>query len=164
MEQSVGAPGYPCVLLAAGAGIRMGGASKLLLPLGGETVAARAVRSALEYCDPLIVVTGKDESLLRKSLERSGFSDEQVIFVHNPRWAEGRVSSLWAGMQALKNDWEGFFLAHADMPFVDPGVYRALSEAAALRRAAFLSQALIFPALKGKPGHPVFFPPAFARP
>jgi molybdenum cofactor cytidylyltransferase len=140
----------------------MSGGSKLLLALGGETVAARAVRSALEYCDPLIVVTGKDESLLRKSLERSGFSDERLIFVHNPRWAGGRVSSLRAGMRALEKTREGFFLAHADMPFIDPDVYLALNQAAAARKAALLPPALIFPTINGKPGHPVFFPIAFA--
>jgi hypothetical protein len=47
------------------------------------------------------------------------------------------------------------------MPFVDPGVYKALAEAAAARKTAQLPPALLFPSIKGKKGHPVFFPFSF---
>lgn len=161
MEEQNKTPAYPCVLLAAGAGLRMKGGAKLLLPLGGETVLARAARAAIEHCDPLVVVTGKDGDLVRESLKRSGLFREKLIFAHNPRWMEGRVGSLRAGVAALGNNQEGFFLAHADMPFVDPGVYKALAEAAAARKTAQLPPALLFPSIKGKKGHPVFFPFSF---
>jgi len=140
----------------------MGSFSKLLLPLGGETVVARAVRAAIESCDPVIVVIGKEGESLREDLERKSFSGGKLIFAPNPKWAEGRVGSLKTGIKALGKTPEGFFLAHADMPFVDSGVYRSLGEAAAARRAAGLPPALLFPSIHGKRGHPVFFPFAFA--
>jgi molybdenum cofactor cytidylyltransferase len=141
----------------------MGSFSKLLLPLGEGTIAARAVRAAIEFCDPVIVVTGKDGESLRESLEAQGFSGERFIFTPNPNWAEGRVGSLKAGIKALAKNSEGFFLAHADMPFVDPGVYRSLGDAAAARKAAGLPPALLFPSMGGVKGHPVFFPFTFAQ-
>lgn len=141
----------------------MGGFSKLLLPLGGRTIAARATRAAIEFCDPVIVVTGKDGESLRESLEAQGLSGERFIFTHNPRWAEGRVGSLKAGIKALAKNPEGFFLAHADMPFVEPGVYRSLGDAAAARKAAGFPPALLFPSMRGKKGHPVFFPFTFTK-
>jgi molybdenum cofactor cytidylyltransferase len=160
----------------------MGGSSKLLLPLGDETMLSKAAWAALEYCDPVIVVTGKDESLVQRGLEReilgqaipgqnldgedlwrnNPLRERRFVFVHNPFWAQGRLSSLRAGIKVLKNNPEGFFLAHADMPFVDPGVYRKLSETARARKAAGFAPAMIFPSMGGKKGHPVFFPLAFA--
>ena len=56
------------VVLAAGSSTRMG-ENKLLLPLGGETVVRRAVRTAVEAAlDPIIVVLGHEPERVRAAL------------------------------------------------------------------------------------------------
>lgn len=120
---------YPCVLLAAGASSRMG-RQKLLLPLGGETVVRHIAGTILQVARPLVVVTGKAGAEISSALD--GLSD--LIIVDNPRWQEGMVSSAQAGIGALLRvcpDCPGFFLHHADKPFVLPDVFAALAARAA---------------------------------
>jgi CTP:molybdopterin cytidylyltransferase MocA len=57
---------------------------------------------------------------------------------------------------------EAFFVAHADMPFVESADYLAL--AAARERAAALpgaGEAVFFASCGGRPGHPVLIPGAW---
>jgi len=175
MERSAEAPVYPCILLAAGSGSRMKGGSKLLLPLGDGNILVKAAKAALEYCNPLIVVTGKDSLLVEECLKRAGLeradkghtsltggaATKRLVFVNNPRWTDGRIASIRAGIKALYSGAEGFFLSHADMPFIDPAVYRNLSEAVKARQSAGFPPSLVFPSMEGKKGHPVFFPSDF---
>lgn len=78
------------VILAAGAGTRMGG-PKALLKLAGETLLQRAVRVARQAgLDPVIAVVG-DFPL--------GAVAAQVV--RNPRASEGVASSIRAGLSAL---------------------------------------------------------------
>lgn len=143
----------PCVLLAAGASSRMG-ARKTLLPLGGEPAVRRAARIALEACDPVIIVVGDDASGVKAAL--SGL--RRVIFAHNPRWREGMVSSAIVGVDAVPDTRSGFFLHHADMPFVRSEVFTLLSREA---RAAVAAHIALVAARSGKAGHPVYFPASF---
>jgi len=153
---------YPCIILAAGTGSRMGGRSKLLLSLGEKTVLVRALEAASAFCDPLVVVTGEDDEALRTNLEGFNTKGRSLSITHNTRWREGRVSSLICGMDALKGEYGGFFIAHADMPFVDASVYLLLAGAARVRTASGLQAAVIFPSCDGRRGHPVFIPDSAA--
>ncbi len=136
----------------------MGRHSKLLLPLGERTVLIRALEAASVFCDPLVVVTGEDDKVLRINLDGFNTKGRSLSIIHNAHWKEGRVSSLICGMDALKGEYGGFFIAHADMPFVDASVYLRLSDAAAVRAASGLQPAVIFPSCDGRRGHPVFIP------
>lgn len=136
----------------------MGGPFKLLLALGGKTVLQRALERAFVFCDPLVVVTGEDDKVLRSSLENFDFTGRSLSIIHNARWREGRVSSLVCGMEALRVKHGGFFMAHADMPFVDASVYLLLARTAASRAASGLEPAVLFPSRGGQRGHPVFIP------
>ena len=61
-------PKTAAVVLAAGSSTRMG-ENKMLLPLGGETVVRRAVRTAVEAAlDPIIVVLGHEPERVRAAL------------------------------------------------------------------------------------------------
>lgn len=162
----------PCILLAAGASSRMG-RPKLLLSLDGEPVVRRTARIVLAHCRPLIVVTGFGHENIEAAL--AGLDD--VVFVHNPDWKEGRVTSVLAGIEALPIDCPGFFLHHADMPFVDETVFAALGRAASLQLAAAghpgapehpataagRPNALValVAGRNGKAGHPVYFPASY---
>jgi molybdenum cofactor cytidylyltransferase len=170
MESFGESPGrLPCILLAAGAGSRMGarlgarlgtclGARKLLLPVGGEPMVRRAVLSILSSCHPVILVTGCGAPEVEAAL--AGL--DGLIIVRNPRWSEGRVASAIAGIDDLPKGCPGFFLHHADMPFVEARVFSLLAEEACARRPATDSAEVALVAARlGQPGHPVYFPASY---
>ena len=148
---------FPCILLAAGSGSRMGG-GKLLLPLGGESAIRRSARIALSVCPYVVAVLGCGAGEAGRALEGFG----RIEIVENPDWRAGMVGSAQAGVRALAarmaagEPIEGFFLHHADMPFAESEAYAALAAAWAAwkgeRRPVFAS------ARKGRRGHPVLFP------
>jgi molybdenum cofactor cytidylyltransferase len=102
------------ILLAAGAGTRMG-RNKMLLQLQGESVLRRAARRALEAgLDPVIAVLGHEAD--RAGAELEGLACRTVV---NPAWARGISTSLSAGVEALPPEVEAAVALLADMPFVD---------------------------------------------
>lgn len=152
----------PCVLLAAGDGTRMG-RNKLLVSLGGETLVHRTARNALKACSPLIVVTGSQAELVEAALADLG----DIVFARNPEWRLGMAASAVAGIGHVEKivgaggepsgKIPGFFLHHADMPFVPPEVFEILSAKAWKLAEENRSTALV-PSCRGNPGHPVYFP------
>lgn len=145
----------PCILLAAGAGTRMGG-GKLLLDVQGEPMVRRSARVALSCCSSVIVVTGAQHGELVEVLSGLG---ERLMAVRNDDWASGRAGSVISGIMALPDASEGFLLHHADMPYVDMGVFANLLRA--VDRAGRLPSGrtrFLFAAHGGRPGHPVYVP------
>jgi len=110
------------VILAAGAGRRMGG-PKALLMLEGETLLHRAARIALEAgCRPVIAVVGGWDP---------GLADLDVQAVPNAQASEGMASSIRAGVAALPPDVTALLLLAVDQPAVDaPLLQRLLALAA----------------------------------
>lgn len=85
------------IVLAAGASRRMG-SPKPLLPWGDRTLLAWELAELRRSCvgDGIVVVTGAHADAVRRSLgEWGGYC------VFNPRWAQGRATSLVAGAQAF---------------------------------------------------------------
>ena len=143
----------PCVLLAAGASARMG-SHKLLLPLAGEPVVRKTAKMILSRCSPLIVVTGFGKEGVEAALE--GLSG--IRFVHNAEWRSGMARSAIIGIGSLPRDASGFFLHHADMPFVSASAFDLLARAAAEREAGAAAPLALVAGRKGQGGHPVYFP------
>jgi len=143
----------PCVLLAAGASARMG-SHKLLLPLAGESVLRKTAKIVLSRCSPLIVVTGFGKEGVEAALE--GLSG--ILFVHNAEWSAGMARSAIIGIGALPRGAPGFFLHHADMPFVTSSAFDLLARAAAEREANAAAPLALVASRKGQGGHPVYFP------
>jgi len=142
-----------CVVIAAGESRRMG-SWKLLLPLdpgrdASDTVAAAAVRGALEACARVIVVVGYRGGELRRLFR--GW--KRVECTSNPGYARGMFSSIKAGMRRVET--ERCFLALADMPLVSPGTYRQMLAAPAVD--------CVVPMYRGKRGHPVLMSSAVRR-
>ena len=84
------------VVLAAGRSTRMG-TNKLIAAVGGKPMVRRVAETALESAaSPVLVVTGHQEADVRIAL-----TGLDVVFVHNPNYAQGLSASLKAGI-ALK--------------------------------------------------------------
>lgn len=84
------------VLLAAGAGTRLGLGPKALLPFRGGTLLAHVARQLLDGgCSEVVVVVGAGAAEVRATPLPQACS-----FVENPRWREGMGSSFAAGVAA----------------------------------------------------------------
>lgn len=85
------------LLLAAGAGRRMGG-PKALLELDGEPLVRRGIRLLTDGgCSPVLVVVGAAADLVRP------LCDDAAV-VPAPDWESGMAASLRAGLAALEAD------------------------------------------------------------
>jgi nicotine blue oxidoreductase len=126
------------ILLAAGAGRRLG-QPKALVDLGGRPLAARGVDLLREGgAAPVIVVTGAT------AVNLTG-----VITVHNPHWATGMGSSLAAGLATVPDECEAAVVALVDQPLVGAAAVRRLI--AAYQGGASVAVA----AYGGQPRNPV---------
>jgi CTP:molybdopterin cytidylyltransferase MocA len=133
------------LLLAAGAGSRMGTPKALVSDAAGPWL-TRGVGTLLDGgCEAVTVVLGAavDEALpLLPAVARVVVADD---------WAEGMSASLRAGLRALEGSRAGVAVVHlVDLPDVGPDVVRRVvatgsTGPAALARASY----------GGVPGHPV---------
>ncbi|MCB7136589.1 nucleotidyltransferase family protein [Cellulosimicrobium marinum] len=110
------------VLLAAGAGTRLGRGPKALLPHRGRPLVEHVVQVLLEGgCATVVVVLGAGADAVRAdaALDRPG-----VRVVVNDDWATGMASSLRRGLAAAQDGTLGtvarVVVAHVDQPGVVP--------------------------------------------
>ncbi len=126
------------ILLAAGAGSRLG-RPKALVEIDGESLARRgAALLRAGGATPVIVVTGA-----------AGAGLTGVITVHNPDWRSGMGSSLAAGLRVAPADCDAAVIALADQPLVGSASVSRLISARADGAAAAVA------AYGGKPRNPV---------
>jgi CTP:molybdopterin cytidylyltransferase MocA len=105
-----GLPMTAALILAAGAGRRMGG-PKALLMMEGETLLQRAIHKARAAgCDPVIAVVGDWEP---------GPLAGNATVLRNPEAAEGMASSIRQGIAALPAGANAVLLLTVDQPAVD---------------------------------------------
>lgn len=108
------------LLLAAGAGRRMGG-PKALVEISGEALVRRGIRMlAAGGCDPVVVVVGASADAVRPLCDGA-----QVVYA--PGWESGMGASLRAGLLALDTD--ACVVALVDQPLVTPVVVERLRAA-----------------------------------
>jgi len=107
------------VLLAAGAGSRLGRGPKALLPHRGRTLVEHAVDVlAAGGCDAVVVVLGSGADAVRRA---AGLDRPDVRVVVNDDWATGLASSLRCGVAvALAEHPARVVVAHVDQPGVTP--------------------------------------------
>ena len=126
------------VLLAAGAGSRLG-QPKATVEVRGEPLARRGVALLRDGgAQPIVVVTGA------VAVDLPG-----VLVVHNPGWRRGMGSSLAAGLAMVPDSCEAAVIALVDQPLVGPEAVRRLI--AAYRAGARVAVA----AYDGRPRNPV---------
>lgn len=135
------------LVLAAGRSTRMGTGNKLLQQVRGKPLVRHAVEAQLaSRSAPVIVVTGHQQDEVRAAL-----AGLDVVFVHNPAFAEGLSSSLRAGLAALPGAVPGVVVSLGDMPNVTAGVIDRLAQAFADRPDSLA----VAPTLLGQRGNPV---------
>jgi molybdenum cofactor cytidylyltransferase len=138
------------VLLAAGAGSRMGNKPKSLLELDGVPLIRRQI-IALQGAGvtELVVVLGHHAKQIAPLLQ-----DMAVTWVINPNPEASPVSSQRLGLQSLSGQTNAVLMALADQPLMDAQDMQQLLEAF-LQRPEGAN--LLFPRVQGQPGNPVVF-------
>ncbi len=90
---------------------------------------------------PIVVVTGHDESIVRKEL-----AHRKVLFVENPEYKTTKMfKSIQLGLKKLKAKCGSALIVNGDSPSFSAETIKALSGS---------EQDLLFPMHDGKPGHP----------
>ena len=136
------------IVLAAGESTRMG-QPKALLPWGGVPLVRHQVDllAAQPAVDPVIVVVGALLDEVQATLDST-----PARVVTNPRFREGRATSLAAGARALKGRPTSVLVVSVDQPLapelLDPLVTAWQAEPDALLRPTFA----------GRSGHPLIVP------
>lgn len=134
------------VLLAAGAGSRLG-TPKALVRLDGERLVERGIRLLTEAgCRPVLAVLGAAADEVAGTAGLSG-----ALPVVNPRWQEGIASSLRAGLAACPPSVGAAVVALVDQPLIGPTAVRRL--VAAWQGGAVVAVATY----AGAPRNPVLF-------
>jgi molybdenum cofactor cytidylyltransferase len=142
------APRIAAIVLAAGLARRMG-SNKLLAPIDGVAMVARAVGAVLQsQARPVVVVTGNEAERVRAAL-----AGREVTFAHNPDFAEGLSTSLKCGIAAVPGDCDGALVCLGDMPRV---AARDLDRLIAAFNPAE-GRAICVPVSGGRRGNPVLW-------
>ena len=133
------------LLLAAGAGTRMGRPKALVVDEDGTSWLARGVAALQDGgCDDVTVVLGADAS------KAKALMPNDVTVVVAADWAEGMSASLRAGLESLEeSDAVAALISLVDLPDVTDSVVQRVLSAGADKAA------LIRTTYDGRPGHPV---------
>ena len=141
------------VLLAAGAGSRMGTPKALLRDRAGRPVLAKALGVLLEGgCESSLVVVGAAAAEVQGLLDETGWTgDPDLAVVVAGDWADGMGASLQAGLAAARDGTASCALVSlVDLPDIGADVVRRVlaqvpCDEATVARATY----------DGRPGHPV---------
>lgn len=146
------APRTGGLVLAAGAGSRMGHRPKCLLQLNGQSLLERQLQAlTLAGVTPIRVVLGHHAERI---LQEGALDRWAALPVRNPQPDEGHVSSLRIGLRALPPDLDAVVVALADQPLIDTQAVQALLRAFAERPDG---TQMLQPSVQGLPGNPVVF-------
>jgi molybdenum cofactor cytidylyltransferase len=137
------------VLLAAGAGSRLGGRPKSLLELDGVPLIRRQlIALSGAGVDEVVVVLGHHAEVIEVAVR-----DFPVTLAYNPAPDSGQASSVLVGLQALVGKLDAVIVALADQPLINSQDISALISAFKGRGTA----AMVVPRIAGEPGNPVIF-------
>jgi molybdenum cofactor cytidylyltransferase len=142
------------VLLAAGAGSRLGGRPKALLELGGVPLILRQlIALSGAGVDEVAVVLGHHADAVEAAIRAF-----PITLVHNPAPDDGQASSVRVGLRALSPRIDAVIVALADQPLIDSQDIVALIGAYKKRGdAAMVVPRVAQPGGEAEPGNPVIF-------
>ncbi|MBC7732426.1 MAG: nucleotidyltransferase family protein [Bacteriovorax sp.] len=137
------------VLLAAGAGSRLGGRPKSLLELGGVPLIRRQlIALSGAGVDEVVVVLGHHADAIEAAVQ-----DFPVTLARNLAPDDGQASSVRIGLQALTGKLDAVIVTLADQPMVNAQDITDLISAFKKRGEA----SMVVPRVAGEPGNPVIF-------
>ena len=144
---SASKPKIAAVLLAAGAGRRLGGVAKALIRIEGVSLAQRQLRALRDAgVDAVVMVTG----FAREAVERE-VRGLATTLAYNAGYAQGLAGSVRIGLAALGPGFDGIVMALVDQPLIEASDFCALI-------AAFESRPdghALVPHVNGARGNPV---------
>jgi nicotine blue oxidoreductase len=138
------------VLLAAGAGSRLGRGPKALLPFGERTFLASCLDGLLRAgVEEVAVVLGHEAARVAAA---AGVLPRGVRLLENPRWVDGMLSSALLGLDAVDASGAEALLLHpVDCPTLSPEtIARVLGALAA-------GAPIAVPSFARRRGHPAGF-------
>lgn len=146
------APRIGAVLLAAGAGRRMGGRPKCLLQLDGVSVLARQLQALSQAgMAEWVVVLGHHAERIEQDPALAQWRARTVRHAHPEA---GHVGSLRTGLLALSPGLDAVLVALADQPLIQAEDVRDVVRAFADRPEG---THMLQPTVQGLPGNPVMF-------
>lgn len=116
--------GVTGIVLAAGAGSRLGRGPKALLPFRGRPLVEHVAGILFDGgCDDVVVVLGAAADEVRAAADLRSFS-----VVDNPDWSSGLASSFSTGVAAAgaAGDPDAVMIALVDQPRIQPKLVRLL--------------------------------------
>lgn len=144
------------IILAAGQSNRMGEENKLLLPVDGEALVRKFVKSvSLAEVENVLVVIGYEAKKIKNVL-----SGQCVDFVYNPFYMKGMTTSIKSGIEAVPSESDGFMICLADLPLVKTEDLNILIRTYSHYRVKG-EKIVIVPVFKGQQGNPVLFSSEF---
>jgi molybdenum cofactor cytidylyltransferase len=142
------------VILAAGRSERMEGRNKLLLPVDGEPLLRRTVRTVLQAgMQETVVVTGHEGREVMRAV-----ADLPVTVQPNLLHEEGQMRSVAAGVAALARATDAVLVCPGDLPLLTPEDLRELLAV----YAAHPDRSIVIPRFQGERGNPIVFAAAYA--
>ena len=145
--------GVEAILLSAGESSRMGQPKALLDWFGVPLVKAQIDALFHGGVDRVVVVTGAHHHEIADRI----VSDAKVAVVSNPRWAEGKTTSIKAGLAAIGDACETIVLLAVDQP--RPGWVVNCS----LKSHLSSGRPVTSPRYGGHGGHPLIFDASLFR-
>ncbi|KRB97881.1 hypothetical protein ASE11_13725 [Hydrogenophaga sp. Root209] len=142
------------LILAAGAGRRMGGRAKCLLEVQGQSLLERLVRSVRSVgLHTPVLVLGHHSAQIQAHLAQwpAHLVPRQVV---NPEPEDDPASSLHLGLHALDDDVQAVMVLLADQALIDAADIGAVLDAFQRRPPGCR---VLMPMVNGVPGHPVVF-------
>lgn len=135
------------ILLAAGESCRMGNVNKLTLPVQGVPLLRHMVCTLLESeLREIVVVTGHQPETARDLLRGL-----PVSLVNNHRYQEGQMTSVYCGMEALREPCAGVMVCLSDQPLLDGGDIKRLIHGFMER----CPTSVLVPVYRGRRGNPI---------
>jgi CTP:molybdopterin cytidylyltransferase MocA len=120
----------------------------LSLGIGGDTFIARTLRLILPAVERVVIVLGAHAERIRAAIP----ADARITIVENPGYADGQLSSLKIGLDALAPETSAAMVHLADHPLVTGATYLAVVESYRRTRGP-----IVIARHAGRRGHPAIF-------
>lgn len=149
---SASKPKIGAVLLAAGAGRRLGGVAKALIRIEGVSLAQRQLEALRDAgVDATVMVTGFARQAVEAGARALASRGPATTLAYNADYVQGLAGSVRIGLAALGPGFDGIIMALVDQPLIEASDLSALIAAFGSRPGG---HALV-PHVNGARGNPV---------